>query len=169
VVSLTKAGYPAAKLLRNHRSAEDVATTTRTGGGARRRRQSWPIASIGAHAQSTGKLGATGFCWGGGGVNFLATATGAELAAGAPSYDAVAETAAVANIKAALLIHYAEKDERINAIWPGYEAALIGCRHADPGMRCPDCVPQGRNGRQGRPARIDRGYATAPISTPPRE
>ena len=84
-----------------------------------------------AHAQSTGKLAVTGFCWGGGVVNFLATTMGADLAAGAPFYGAAAETASVANIKAALLIHYAEKDDRINAMWPGYEAALksAGVRH----------------------------------------
>jgi carboxymethylenebutenolidase len=77
-----------------------------------------------AHALSSGALGVTGFCWGGSTTNFLAVALGAEMKAGVPFYGAAAETAGVGNIKAALLIHYAEHDERINAMWPGYEAAL---------------------------------------------
>ena len=68
-----------------------------------------------AHALSNGKLGVTGFCWGGSTTNFLAATLGADLQAGVPFYGAAAETAAVPNIKAALLIHYAENDERINA------------------------------------------------------
>lgn len=54
-----------------------------------------------AHERGNGKLGATGFCWGGGTTNFLAATLGAELQAA-----------------------YAENDERINAMWPAYEAAL---------------------------------------------
>jgi carboxymethylenebutenolidase len=77
-----------------------------------------------AHALSTGRLGVTGFCWGGGTTNWLATALGADMQAGAPYYGAAAETASVAKIKAPLLIHYAEKDERINAMRPAFEAAL---------------------------------------------
>lgn len=76
------------------------------------------------HALSTGKLGATGFCWGGGTTNFLAVTLGADLQAAVPFYGAAAETASVPKIKAPLLIQYAEKDERINAMWPAYEAAL---------------------------------------------
>ena len=76
------------------------------------------------HALSTGKLGATGFCWGGGTTNFLAVTLGADLQAGVPYYGAAAETASVPKIKAPLLIQYAENDERINAMWPAYEAAL---------------------------------------------
>src|SRR3954462_9322604 len=76
------------------------------------------------HALSTGKLGATGFCWGGSTTNFLAVSLGADLKAAVPFYGAAAETAAVPQIKAALLIQYAENDERVNASWPAYEAAL---------------------------------------------
>jgi carboxymethylenebutenolidase len=76
------------------------------------------------HAQSTGRLGVTGFCWGGGVTNFLAVTLGADLHAGVPFYGAAAETARVAEIKAPLLIHYAERDERINAMWPAFEGAL---------------------------------------------
>jgi carboxymethylenebutenolidase len=84
-----------------------------------------------AHPLSTGKLGVTGFCWGGGTTNWLATALGADLHAGVPFYGAAAETASVPKIKAPLLIHYAENDERINAMWPAFEAALksAGVRH----------------------------------------
>jgi carboxymethylenebutenolidase len=77
-----------------------------------------------AHALSTGKLGATGFCWGGGAVNFLAVAMGADLRAGVPFYGAAADTAGVARIKAPLLLQYAETDPRINEMWPAFEAAL---------------------------------------------
>ena len=72
---------------------------------------------------STGKLGAVGFCYGGGIVNMLATRV-PELAAGVPFYGNQPAAADVPKIKAAMLIHYAETDERINAGWPAYEAAL---------------------------------------------
>src|SRR5215467_8928043 len=77
-----------------------------------------------AHALSTGKLGVTGFCWGGSTTNFLAVALGPDLQAGVPFYGAAAETASVPDIKAPLLIQYAENDERINAMWPAFESAL---------------------------------------------
>ena len=77
-----------------------------------------------AHALSTGKLGATGFCWGGSTTNYLAVSLGADLKAAVPFYGVAAETAAVPQIKASLLIQYAENDERVNASWPAYEAAL---------------------------------------------
>src|ERR1700675_3737815 len=77
-----------------------------------------------AHALSAGKLGVTGFCWGGSTTNFLAVTLGADLKAGVPFYGAAAETAAVPAIKPPLLVQYAENDERINAMWPAYEAAL---------------------------------------------
>ena len=55
------------------------------------------------HQLSTKKLGATGFCWGGGTTNFLAAAMGADLQAGVPYYGAAADTASVPKIKAPLL------------------------------------------------------------------
>ena len=76
------------------------------------------------HALSTGKLGVTGFCWGGGTTNWLATALGADMQAGVPYYGAAAETASVPSIKAPLLVQLAQNDERINAMYPAYEAAL---------------------------------------------
>jgi carboxymethylenebutenolidase len=72
---------------------------------------------------STGKVGAVGFCYGGGIVNMLATRV-PELAAAVPFYGGQPRIEDVPNIKAPLLIHYAETDERINAGWPAYEAAL---------------------------------------------
>ena len=77
-----------------------------------------------AHALSTKKLGVTGFCWGGSTTNFLATTLGADMQAGVPFYGAAAETARVPAIKSALLIQYAENDDRINSLWPAYETAL---------------------------------------------
>ena len=73
--------------------------------------------------ESNGKLGAVGFCYGGGIVNYLATQL-ADLAAGVPFYGAQPAAADVPKIKAPLLIHYAGSDERINAGWPAYEKAL---------------------------------------------
>lgn len=70
-----------------------------------------------------GKVGAVGFCYGGGIVNFLATQI-PTLAAAVPFYGAQPPAQDVAKIKAPLLIHYAGLDERIDAGWPAYEEAL---------------------------------------------
>ena len=77
-----------------------------------------------SHQLSSGKLGATGFCWGGGTTNFLAVTLGSDLQAGVPFYGAAPKAEDVSKIKAPMLIHLAENDDRINAMWPGYEAAL---------------------------------------------
>jgi len=77
-----------------------------------------------SHKLSSGKLGVTGFCWGGGTTNFLAVALGADLRAGVPYYGAAAATAEVPKIKAPLLLQFAENDAGINGMWPAYEAAL---------------------------------------------
>ena len=76
-----------------------------------------------SHELSTGKIGATGFCWGGGSVNSLAVSLGADMQAGVPFYGA-APKSGVDKIEAALLVHYAEDDPRINAMKPGFEEAL---------------------------------------------
>ena len=73
---------------------------------------------------STAKLGAVGFCWGGGVVNELAVALGVELQAAVPFYGAAPQATSVPSIKSPLLLHFAENDPRINGMWPGYEAAL---------------------------------------------
>ena len=76
------------------------------------------------HELSTGKLGATGFCWGGGTTNFLAVQMGSDLSAGVPFYGAAPAASDVPAIKAQLAIQSAEDDKRINAMWPDFEAAL---------------------------------------------
>ncbi len=73
--------------------------------------------------ESNGKLGAVGFCYGGGIANFLATRL-PDLAAAVPFYGNAPELDQVAAIRAPLLLHFAETDDRINASWPPYEAAL---------------------------------------------
>jgi carboxymethylenebutenolidase len=75
------------------------------------------------HPQSTGKLGAVGFCQGGGRVNQLAVRV-PQLAAGVPFYGAAPAVEDVPKIKAALLLNFAEQDPNINGRWPEYEAAL---------------------------------------------
>lgn len=77
-----------------------------------------------AHELSNGKLGATGFCFGGGVANYLAVEMGADLNAAVPFYGSAPKAEDVARIRAALLIHYAEDDPRINKMRDGYEAAL---------------------------------------------
>ncbi|MEA9709880.1 YghX family hydrolase [Xanthomonas campestris] len=72
---------------------------------------------------STGKVGITGFCYGGGVANAAAVAY-PELAAAVPFYGRQPTAEEVARIRAPLLLHYAAQDERVNAGWPAYEAAL---------------------------------------------
>ena len=93
-----------------------------------------------SHALSNGKLGATGFCYGGGVINFLAVEMGGDLNAGAPFYGAAPNSEDVSKIRAAMLIHYASDDARINGMRPGYEAALKAANakfemHTYPGTR----------------------------------
>ncbi len=77
-----------------------------------------------SHALSTKKLGVTGFCYGGGVVNFLAATLSGDMQAGAPYYGPSADAASVSKIKAPLVCHLAENDERINAMYPAYQDAL---------------------------------------------
>lgn len=73
---------------------------------------------------STGKLGVTGFCFGGGIANTLAVRMGADLAAAAPFYGSAPPVADVPKIKAAILVHHGEQDTRLVEGWPAYDAAL---------------------------------------------
>jgi carboxymethylenebutenolidase len=89
--------------------------------------------------ECTGKVGAVGFCWGGGMVNFLATQP-VGLSAGVPFYGSAPTTADVPKITMPLLIQSAEVDERINASWPEFEKALKAAkvpyeRHLYPGTQ----------------------------------
>src|SRR3989442_10795495 len=76
------------------------------------------------HKVSTGRLGVTGFCWGGGTTNFLAATLGGDLHAAAPYYGVAAETSAVAKIKAPILAHLAENDTRVNETYPTFEQEM---------------------------------------------
>ena len=92
-----------------------------------------------ARPETTGKVGAVGFCYGGGMVNFLATRL-PDLGAGVAFYGSAPNLEDVAKIKAPLVIQSAEVDERINAAWPAYEAALKAAnvryeRHLYPGTQ----------------------------------
>lgn len=75
------------------------------------------------HEGSTGKVGAVGFCYGGGVCNALAVAY-PEMGASVPYYGRQAAAADVPRIQAPLLLHYGGLDKRVNAGWPEYEAAL---------------------------------------------
>ncbi|MBK6795734.1 MAG: dienelactone hydrolase family protein [Acidobacteria bacterium] len=77
-----------------------------------------------ARPDSNGKLGAVGFCFGGGIVNQLAVKLGADLNAGAPFYGRQPSADDAAKIKAPLLLHYAGNDQGVNAGIAAYEAAL---------------------------------------------
>ena len=78
---------------------------------------------LATHAESTGKVGVVGFCWGGGMVNRLAAA-GTTLNAGVAYYGSQLPAADVPKISCPLMLHYASEDARINAGIPAYEAAL---------------------------------------------
>jgi len=73
---------------------------------------------------STGKLGATGFCFGGGVVNNLAVRMGSDLSAGVPFYGAQPKAEDVAKIKTPINAQYGELDARITGGWPAFDAAL---------------------------------------------
>jgi len=80
-------------------------------------------ATLKARADSNGRVGVVGFCYGGGIAHMLSTQL-PDLAAAVPFYGNHPPVEDAAKVKAPLLIHFAAVDERINAAWPAYETAL---------------------------------------------
>jgi carboxymethylenebutenolidase len=86
---------------------------------------------------STGRLGAVGFCFGGGIVNTLAVRLGADLAAGVPFYGAPPAEADVPKIKAAMLVHHGEADTRLVGTWPAYNSQMTAAKVTHEGFVYP--------------------------------
>src|SRR5690349_13026499 len=93
-----------------------------------------------SRSDCTGKIAATGFCYGGGISNTLAVRLGADLAAAAPFYGGPPAKDDVAKIKAAVLVHHGELDTRLAASWPAYDAALKEAGVPHEGYIYPDAV-----------------------------
>jgi carboxymethylenebutenolidase len=81
-----------------------------------------------ARPDSTGKLGAVGFCFGGTVTNFLAVQLGGELQAAAPFYGGQPSAEDTAKIKAPIQAHYGELDTRITSGWPAWDKALTDAK-----------------------------------------
>ena len=88
----------------------------------------------------TGKIGITGFCYGGGISNIMAVRLGSDLAAAVPFYGAVAPAGDIPKIKAAILVHHGELDTRLAATWPAYGADLTAANVPNEGYIYPGAV-----------------------------
>ncbi len=88
----------------------------------------------------TGKIGVTGFCYGGGVANTLAVRMGADLAAAVPYYGGVPPTPEIPKIKGAILVHHGELDKAGAASWPPYDQALTAANVTHEGYIYPGAV-----------------------------
>ena len=88
----------------------------------------------------SGKIGATGFCYGGGISNTLAVRLGTDIAAAVPFYGAVPAKEDISKIKAAILVHHGELDTRLASTWPAYDMALTSINVPHEGYIYPGAV-----------------------------
>jgi carboxymethylenebutenolidase len=108
---------------------------------------------------STGRLGVTGFCFGGGVANTLAVRMGSDLQAAVPFYGSAAPAAEVSKIKAAVLVHHGSEDKRLVDAWPEYEAALKAAHVTYEGHIYPNAVHGFNN--DATPQRYNKAAADA--------
>ncbi len=93
-----------------------------------------------SRADCSGKIGATGFCYGGGVSNMLAVRLGTDIAAAVPFYGAVPPKDDIPKIKAAVLVHHGELDTRLASTWPAYDMALMSANVPHEGYIYPGAV-----------------------------
>jgi len=109
-------------------------------------------------SDSNGKIGVTGFCYGGGVSNRLAVRLGEDLAAAVPFYGGAADASDVAQIKAAIMVQHGALDTRLVEAWPAYEQALIAANVTYEGHIYPNALHGFFN--DATPERYDEAAAT---------